>query len=72
MEEVERLEALRDEALIPLDVMDRRRAMIGDVALLSKPAKLLLRYERVTWRSYRESIQGGDTPPGLKSGGFSG
>jgi hypothetical protein len=48
MEEVERLEA-----------MDRRRSMIGDVALLSKPAKLSHRYERDTWRSYRESIQGG-------------
>jgi hypothetical protein len=57
MEEVERLEALRDEALIPLDAMDRWHAMAGDVALLSKPAKRFLRYERDAWRRYRESIE---------------
>ena len=31
--------------------------MVGDGALLSKPAKLLLRYERDAWRRYRESIR---------------
>ena len=56
-EEVARLEALREEALIPLDQSARRRAMTGDSALLSKPAKLLLRYERDAWRRYRESIR---------------
>ena len=56
-EEVERLEALREEALIPLDQSARRRALTGDSALLSKPAKLLLRYERDAWRRYRDAIQ---------------
>ena len=57
IEEVERLEALREEALIPLDQSARRRAMTGDSALLSKPAKLLLRYERDAWRRYREAVR---------------
>jgi hypothetical protein len=56
-EEVGRLEALREEALLPLDENARRHAMTGDLALLSKPAKLLLRYERDAWRRYREAIQ---------------
>jgi hypothetical protein len=55
-EEIDRLEALAEEALKPLDEMDRRLAMKGDVALLSKPAKLILRYERDAWRRYRESM----------------
>ena len=62
LDEVDRLEALRDEAMVPLDEMERRRAMAGDVALLSKPAKLILRYERDAWRRYRESIRGGPGP----------
>ena len=56
-EEVDRLEALAEEALGPLDEMDRRLAMEGDVALLSKPARLVMRYERDAWRRYRESIR---------------
>ena len=55
--EVDRLEGLRDEALTTLDEMERRQAMAGDVALLSRPAKLLLRYERDAWRRFRESIR---------------
>ena len=55
-EEIDRLEALAEEALAPLDEMDRRLAMEGDAALLSKPAKLILRYERDAWRRYRESM----------------
>jgi hypothetical protein len=31
--------------------------MMGDTALFSKPAKLVLRYERDAWRRYRESIR---------------
>jgi hypothetical protein len=54
-EEVARLEALRDEALAPIEAMERQLAMDGDLALLSGPAKLLLRYEREAWRRYRES-----------------
>jgi hypothetical protein len=57
LEEVERLEALREEALIPLDQSARRRALTGDSALLSKEAKLLMRYERDAWRRYREAIK---------------
>jgi hypothetical protein len=57
IEELDRLEALRDEAMIPLDEMERRLAITGDVALLSKSANLVLRYERDAWRRYRESIR---------------
>ena len=56
-EEVDRLEALAEEAMGPLDEMERRQAMAGDVALLSKPARLVMRYERDAWRRYRESIR---------------
>ena len=57
LEEVDRLEALGEEALAPLDEMDRRHALAGDVALLSRPAKLVLRYERDAWRRFRESMR---------------
>ena len=57
LEEIERLERLRDEALAPLDDLERRQAMTGDVALLSKQARLIQRYERDAWRRYRESIR---------------
>ena len=56
-EEVDRLEALAEEAMIPLDAMERRLAMEGDAALWSKPAKLVLRYERDAWRRFRESMR---------------
>jgi hypothetical protein len=55
--EIERLERLRDEALAPLDDLERCQAMTGDVALLSKQARLIQRYERGAWRRYRESIR---------------
>ena len=57
LEEVERLEELCEQALGPLEEMERRRAMAGDVALLSKSARLVLRYERDAWRRYRESMK---------------
>ncbi len=56
LEEVQGLEQLRDASLAPLDEMERRRAMAGNVALLSKPAKLILRYEREAWRRYNTSM----------------
>jgi len=56
LKEVDRLEAFRDEALVPLDEMERLQAMAGDVAILSKPAKLVLRYERDAWKRFRESM----------------
>ena len=57
LEEVDRLKAFRDEALTPIDTLDRQHAMQGDVALLSKPAKLLMRYERDAWRHYDKSMK---------------
>jgi hypothetical protein len=55
--EFDRLEAFRDQSLIPLDEMDRRQAMAGDIAMLSKPAKLVLRYERDAWKRFRDSMK---------------
>jgi hypothetical protein len=57
IEEVERLEALRDESMAPLDEMDRRQALAGDVAMFSKPARLVLRYERDAWRRYNQAMK---------------
>jgi hypothetical protein len=56
-EELERLGQLRDEAMVPLDEFERRRAMAGHSALLSKPAKLVLRYERDAWKRYRDAMK---------------
>jgi hypothetical protein len=56
-EEIDRLEALTNEALIPLDTLERRQAMKGDIALLSRPAKLILRYERDAWKRYWDSMK---------------
>jgi hypothetical protein len=56
-EEVERLQTLMEDALIPLDDLERRQAMKGDIALLSKPAKLILRYERDAWKRYWDSMK---------------
>ena len=61
-DEVERLEALRDSAMVPLDDLDREIAMAGDAALLDRPARLVRRYEREAWRQYRESIRALDHP----------
>ena len=57
LDEMARLKALRDEVMDELDELERNRAMLGDAALFSKPAKLVLRYERDAWRRYRESIK---------------
>jgi hypothetical protein len=56
-EELERLEQLRDQALEPLEEMECRRAMAGHSALLSKSAKLVLRYEREAWKRYWDSMK---------------
>ncbi len=55
-DEVASLLNLVDRALIPLEAGECRRAMEGDLALISKPGKLLARYERDAWRRYRESM----------------
>jgi hypothetical protein len=57
LEQIERLEKLRDERLIPLDELERRQAMEGDIAILSKEAKLVLRYEREAWKRYKDSMK---------------
>jgi hypothetical protein len=57
LQEIERLEQLRDESMAPLDDLARQQAMAGASALLSKPARLVLRYERDAWKHYRESMQ---------------
>ena len=53
---------LVDRALIPLEAGECRRGMEGDLALISKPGKLLARYERDAWRRYRESMAGVGKP----------
>jgi hypothetical protein len=65
LDELDRLESLRDQSLIPLDEMDQRQAMKGDIAMLSKPAKLLLRYEREAWNHFNKSMKEvkNPTPP---------
>jgi hypothetical protein len=67
LDELSRLEALRDEALVPIDEMERGQAREGEVALLSKRASLVLRYEREAWRRYRESMQELKTPDAAES-----
>jgi hypothetical protein len=57
LDEVDRLEALRDAAMAPLDESERLRAIKGDLALLSKPVKLVLRYERDAWKRYNQSMK---------------
>jgi hypothetical protein len=57
LDEIARLEALRANALDELDELARRQAMNGNNAMFSKPAKLILRYEREAWKRYRESIK---------------
>jgi len=57
LEEIERLETLREKSMIPLDTLERRQAIRGNVALLSKEAKLLLRYERDAWKRYHDSMK---------------
>jgi hypothetical protein len=57
LDEMARLKALRDNVMDELDEIEQNRAMLGDAALFSKPAKLVLRYERDAWKRYRESIQ---------------
>ncbi len=54
--EVAGLQDLLEGGLIPLEEGECRRAMAGDLALISKPGRLLARYERDAWRCYRESM----------------
>jgi len=63
--EIARLDDLRDESLADLDDFAREQAMDGDLAMLGKDARLLLRYERDAWRRYRETLRDlqDPTPP---------
>ena len=57
LEETRRLQRLMTEVLLPLDALDRRQAEAGDIGILSKPAGLVLRYERDAWKRYREAVR---------------
>jgi hypothetical protein len=57
VDEMSRLKALRENVMDELDEIERSQAMRGDAAMFSKPAKLVLRYERDAWKRYRESIK---------------
>ena len=61
--EVDRLESLRAAALDPLDDLQRIHAEAGTLAILSKPAALVLRYERDAWRRFREAQRDLKNPP---------
>jgi hypothetical protein len=54
--EIDRLKTRRDEALTPLDAIEHKLALEGDIALLSKPAARVLRYERDAWKRYRDAM----------------
>jgi len=57
LDEVERLETLHDEAMVPLDELEQVHAMSGDAALHSHRARLILRYEREAWRHYHRAMK---------------
>ena len=57
LDEIERLKSLRDNVMDELDEIERAHAMRGEAAMFSKPAKLVLRYERDAWKRYRDSIK---------------
>ena len=54
--EFRRLAAIK-EGLIPVDDLQRGHAESGATAILTRPAALILRYERDAWRRYREAIR---------------
>jgi hypothetical protein len=57
LDEVDRLEVIHDQAMVPLDELDQRHAMAGDAALHSKRAALVLRYERDAWKHFNQSMK---------------
>ena len=65
LDQIDRLEILGQEVMVPLDAMDQRRATLGDLAMLSDPARLVLRYERDAWRRYRDSVRATEAGVGL-------
>ncbi len=60
--EIARLDRRKAESLDTLDGIDRRQAEVATLVVLSKPAALILRYERDAWRRYRESIRAAKAP----------
>ncbi len=55
--EAARLRRNESEALAPLDDLGRRQAEAGVTTLVSKPARLIFRYEGDAWRRYRAAIR---------------
>jgi hypothetical protein len=56
-DEVERLERVKEGSLVQLDEIEREQMIEGDVAMATKSAKLVMRYERDAWRQYREAMK---------------
>jgi hypothetical protein len=54
--QLDRLEALRNNALAELDEADRAVARYGEADLMSKATQLALRYERDAWRRHDRAI----------------
>jgi hypothetical protein len=63
LREIDRLESLVATVHTPLDDLHRRQAEAGRVSLFSKPAQLVLRYERDAWRRYHASMRDLRNPP---------
>jgi len=57
VDEIRRLTDLIQSTLGPADASERGQAETGASGLLTKPAMLILRYERDAWRTYRAAIK---------------
>ncbi len=67
VEERNRLERRKAESLDAVDAIRRRQAEAAALVVLSKPAALILRYERDAWRRYRESMKAAKAPASEES-----
>jgi hypothetical protein len=56
-DEVDRLERIKAGSLVTLDEIERDQVIGGDVTMASKPARLVMRYERDAWRQLREAMK---------------
>jgi len=57
VDEIRRLTDLIETTLGPADASERGQAETGASGLLTRPAMLILRYERDAWRTYRAAIK---------------
>jgi len=57
VDEIRRLTDLIQSILGPADASERGQAETGASGLLTRPAMLILRYERDAWRTYRAAIK---------------